>query len=142
MKKIIAVSGHANCGKTECLHFLCEKLAEQGELLASVPVGDKDKREAFLYNGQVICVGTGGDYQVIVKENFDFAIRMNADVIVTASRTKQGPINEVKNQGNVLNIKPVIIRKSVEYKLEKEIQTLCNRKYAEYIFSEIFRKVK
>lgn len=144
MKKIIAVTGHAQCGKTECLQFLCEMLSEEGELLASIPVGDKDKREAFLYNGQVICVGTGGDFQNIVKENFDFAIRMNADLIVTASRTKRGPINEVRRQGKALDGKDgklVIIRKSVEYHLEKEIQTLCNRKYAEYIFSEFIKKV-
>lgn len=47
MKRIIAVFGHAKCGKSSCLNYTRELLRDNGESLSSNPPYKGDKCETF-----------------------------------------------------------------------------------------------
>ena len=115
MKKVIALAGVHDSGKTSVLLGLLAKLKRtQGVSLlsnaASVPVGQgRDRREVLLYNTTVgavkIGVCTGGDTKRIIQDNFTFLNGNRCDIGFTACRSaaSSDTVKEVIAQsGNVL----------------------------------------
>lgn len=134
MHQIIAIYGHAQCGKSACINYVRELLREGGESLSSNPPYSGDKCETFRYKGQIICVCPGGDTDEVIKANFEYAISKNADVVITGCRSKGAPVDWVEWYANEYDATLIWKRKSVEYELSKETQDLCNREYARVIF--------
>lgn len=134
MHKIIAIYGHARCGKSACINYVRELLRENGESISSSPPYSGDQCETFRYQGQIICVCPGGDTEEIVDANFKYAISKDADVIITGCRSKGAPVQVVYKYENTYDASVDWKRKSVEYYLSDETQDLCNREYAQVIF--------
>lgn len=134
MKRIIAIWGHGGCGKTTCINYIRELLRSNGVSISPNAPCKGDKCEAFRYKDIVVCVCPGGDTLEIIKSNFTYALSMNADVVITACRSKGSPKDVVREYAKMFGITVKWSKKSVEYKLSEETQDLCNREYAQVIF--------
>ena len=134
MKRIIALYGHAQCGKSRTMNILRELIRENGKSISSTPPYSGEQRETFLFNGQVVCLCPGGDNVDIVKRNFAYAAFKNADIIITACRTRGDSSKEVYTQEKNLNIKAEWFRKSYEYHLCQDTLELCNQEFARVMF--------
>lgn len=139
MKRIMAIYGPAGCGKTETLNNLKKLIIENGGTSISDNLSfEGDKKDAFNYKGQIICVCPGGDTGDILKENFEYAIENNADIVITASRTKGASVDVIWDYSKKLSIKNVEwFHKCLEYRWSKETQHACNDEYAKRVFTEI-----
>ena len=80
------------------MNILCELIRENGKSISSNPPYLGEQRETFLFNGQVVCLCPGGDSGDIVKGNFAYAASKNADIIITASRTRGESVNVIYEQ--------------------------------------------
>ena len=116
------------------MNILRELIRENGKSISSNPPYSGEQRETFLFNGQVVCLCPGGDNGDIVKRNFAYAASKNADIIITACRTRGDSINEVYTQEKNLNIKAEWFRKSYEYHLCQDTLELCNQEFARVMF--------
>lgn len=137
MNRIIVVYGHAQCGKSRSINYVRELLRKNGESVSSNPPYDGDRCETFRYKGKIVCVCPGGDTKEIVAANFQYAIRKNADVIITGCRSKGSPVYMVEKYAKMYEIEAEWYRKSVEYYLSEETQDYCNREFGLYIFNKI-----
>ena len=88
MKRIIALYGYAECGKSRTMNILRDLIRENGKSISSNPPCCGEQRETFLFNGQVVCLCPGGNDGAVVKGNFVYAASKNADIIITACRTR------------------------------------------------------
>ena len=115
MKKVIALAGVHDSGKTTVLLGLLAKLkGTQGvpcqSIVTSVPVANgSDRREVLQYNTTIgtvrIGVCTGGDTKGIIQDNFTFLNGNSCDIGFTACRSaaSSDTVKEVIAQsGNVI----------------------------------------
>lgn len=138
MKRIIAVYGHAQCGKTTTLNYVRELLRANGTSLSTNPPYKGDQPETFKFKDHTICICPGGDNGDIINSNFEYAIAKNADIIITASRTKGQSVNNIIKYAKQLQIEKIEwYIKCYENYLGSDIQKLCNEKFAEFIFGVI-----
>lgn len=137
MRRIIALYGHAECGKSATMNFLREMIRENGRSISSNPPYEGEKRETFLYKEQVICLCPGGDDLTTVQGNFEYANSKNADIIITACRTKGDTVKVVNNKAREFGIVVEWFRKSYEYHLSEDTQTLCNHEFAKVMFESL-----
>ena len=140
MHKILVIYGHANCGKSETINFVRELIRQDGGESTASNVRAGDQNETFLYKGQIVCICPGGDTEDIVKRNFVYASAKNADVIITASRTRGGTVEEVLRWEKELGVKTDWMQKSYECNLSKSTQTSCNKEFAQVVFQRVFGK--
>ena len=91
MKKVIALQGKAQCGKTSTLNLLIDLLeVETGECCSIPPTHQGDRKKIILINGIIVGIATGGDTENIVKDNCLFFAENNCDVVFSAIRTRGG----------------------------------------------------
>ena len=128
MKRIIALYGHAECGKSRTMNILRELIRENGKSISSNPPCCGEQRETFLFNGQVVCLCPGGDDGAVVKGNFAYAASKNADIIITACRTRGESINEVYKQEK-LGLKIVVCNFVAEFL----VSTLCTARCRDFL---------
>ena len=136
-KRIIALYGYAECGKSRTMNILRDLIRENGKSISSNPPCCGEQRETFLFNGQVVCLCPGGNDGAVVKGNFVYAASKNADIIITACRTRGESINEVYKQEKNLNIKVEWFRKSYEYHLCQDTLELYNQEFARVMFDAL-----
>ncbi len=139
MKRIIALYGHANCGKTATLNYLREMIrANGGVSLSSNPPYSEDKPETFSYKDMTICVCPGGDNEFAIQQNLDYSKEKKADIIITASRCRGAGPDLLYQAAQEAGIgEPEWYRKSYENKLSPATQDSCNREYAKVIFDTL-----
>lgn len=137
MKRIIALYGHAECGKSRTMNILRELIRENGKSISSNPPYSGEQRETFQFNVQVVYLCPGGDDGAVVKGNFAYSISKNADIIITACRTRGESINEVYTQEKNLNIKVEWFRKSYEYHLCQDTLERCNQEFARVMYDAL-----
>lgn len=137
IKRIIALYGHAECGKSRTMNILRELIRENGKSISSNPPYSGEKRETSLLNGQVVCLCPGGDDEAVVKGKFAYAASKNAVIIITACRTRGESINEVYTQEKNLNIKVEWFRKSYQYHMCQDTLELCNQEFARMMFDAL-----
>lgn len=138
MNRIIVIYGHHDCGKTETINFIRELIRQNGGVsLSSNPPYTGDKPETFHFKGQIVCVCPGGDSAQIVTDNFNYAYSKNADIIITASRSRGASPAAVGAEAAKWGIKIEWFQKSYEYWLCPATQTLCNREFATVVFGKI-----
>ena len=80
---------------------------------------------------------SGMDDGTVVKGNFAYAAYKNADIIITACRTRRESINEVYEQEKNVNIKTEWFLKSYEYHLCQDTLELCNQEFARVMFDAL-----
>lgn len=137
MKRIIALYGRSECGKTTSLNYLRDLLRVNGVSLSSNPPYIGDKCETFLYKDMIVCVCPGGDTEVVIDKNFKYAISKNADVVITASRTKQGPAAKVNEYANLFGLQAEWYKKFKEELLSAATWDLINKEYAQVLFRKL-----
>lgn len=137
--KVIALYGHAGCGKTPTLKVLYNLIASEAGAYTLVSEQDGgDNRYAVSYQGKVVCICTGGDDADIIQANLDFAIANHADILVTASRTKGQTcdrINALHKTHQVHSLR--WYKKSDETNLSDALKNACNRGYAEFLLTKL-----
>ena len=133
-KRIIALYGHSNCGKSQTLNILKSILREKGSSLSTNLRLTPDERETFCYNDKIICITPAGDDAATIQRNIEYFENHNADILVTSSRSKGATRDILDDYAHSQCIKVEWKIKSVEYYLSKDIQQLCNKKVAELLF--------
>lgn len=138
MKQIIAIYGHQNCGKSEELNHVRKLIrSNEGVSLSTNLPCNGDKPETFEYKNQIIYVCPGGDTGDTVRSNYNYAYSKNADIIISASRSRGGSPGIVSEEGQKNGINIEWFQKSYEYYLSEPTQRKCNKEYAEVIFNKI-----
>ena len=119
------------------MNILRELIRENGKSISSNPPYSGEQRETFLFNGQVVCLCPGGDDGAVVKGNFANAASKNADIIITASRTRGESVNVIYEQEENLDIKAEWFHKSYEYHLCQDTLERCNQEFARVMFDAL-----
>lgn len=114
-------------------------IRKDGVSISSNPPYEGEKRETFLFKEQIVCLCPGGDDLATVQGNFEYADFKNADIIITACRTKGDTVKVVNRKAQELNIDVEWFRKSYEYHLSDKTQTLCNQEFAKVMFEALSR---
>lgn len=94
MKKIIALYGAANKGKTTTLNILVDLLAVVSDYYNIERY--YDSKAMFVINKKNIGVCTPGDNQEEIKKNIDFFNKNECEIIITATRTKGDGVTELE----------------------------------------------
>ena len=94
MKRIFAVSGIMNCGKTHTLNYLAQLLASAGTRIdgpnpMTHPL-NTDTQYVFEVKGQRVGVGTSGDTDWVIDEHFKKFDAFGCDVVIVACRSRTG----------------------------------------------------
>lgn len=113
MKKIIALYGSGGKGKTKTLNLLIKLLSgleRQGDGQVLISYRDKD-----------VAITTGGDTKEVVEENIDFFVKQTADILVTATRTKGGPQDALKEHAKKIGTDVIWIGKNYSDSLHEFI---------------------
>lgn len=137
MKRIIALYGHQNCGKTRTMNILRELIRGKVEGHEPYPTEDRHDREIFSYQDEIICLCPDGDTWDIEKQNFIFAEDTKTTILIIPSRTKGGSVEYIEKQGKKNGIKVEWIPKSYEYNLCRETLELCNTETAKVLFDKL-----
>ena len=97
--KIIALYGPANTGKSTTLKLVAENLKKSLNQTGNpVAIANDDYRYTFtLPKGDMVCITTAGDNDIIQIDNADYALKQSADIWVTASHVKDSSIGPVMN---------------------------------------------
>lgn len=138
MKKIIALWGHANCGKSTTLNILKDKLRQHGESLA-VYDHDGEKLELIRYRETLVCVAPCGDNGRVTCNNIKYFKESGCEIAVSASRSKGAPVDDLESFAKdcSLNVRwfnmpyidylPSHIRTIVEHAVADEIMASIDR---------------
>ena len=137
MKRIIALYGHQNCGKTRTMNILRELIRGKVECHDPYPTKDRNDREAFLYQNEVITLCPDGDTWDIEEQNFMFADDVCTTILIIPSRTRGGSADYIARQEQARGIKVEWIPKSYEYNLCRDTLELCNSETATVLFDKL-----
>lgn len=142
MKKLIALYGIANAGKSATIRLVYDKLAKlypdhkfHKDVEAYIPaVNEKgDIRVVIIINGKTIGIESQGDPNSRLFESLPLFVKCNCDIIICATRTRGGTVEAVEQLYDTYNIEWVEKQKGIdEGKYEIE-----NNKIADMIIKEI-----
>ena len=135
--RVIGLCGHGSCGKSATLNMLKELLRATGRSISSTPHPCCEAPETFEYKELIVCVAPGGDTREIVESNCRYFKEKNCDVAISATRSKWGPNDALRDFASNENAAIEWIQKSYEYNLCEATQTLCNQETASLILSKI-----
>lgn len=137
--KVIALYGHENCGKTGTLTKLINliiKANPNGIKTSNIDGGDS--QFILSYQNKTICICTAGDYPSHnIEANFNFAIAEQADILVTASRSKGDTRKKIKEMAGKCAAPIEWYKKSDEINLSDKLKDECNQGYAEYLLGKL-----
>jgi energy-coupling factor transporter ATP-binding protein EcfA2 len=137
MNRIIALYGRSNCGKSTTLNILRELLRLDGQSISKNGPHSGDTPETFLYKGQIVCITPGGDNEEVILSNCEYADSKNADILITAERTKGAPIEALITYAQSNGVEIEWIRKSNEEVLSAATQELCNKETAHLLLNMV-----
>jgi hypothetical protein len=141
MKRIIALYGSANRGKSAALKYLIN-LLERVESFKFLPVFSAedfgtipymDQKRTFNIDGLTVCVATAGDNKMEVDANVRYFEEKGCDIAVTATRGKGATVRTLEKYADKCGA-PIVWRlKSHEAYLKEETMQLCNCETAEVL---------
>lgn len=128
--KIIALKGRGKCGKSETLGIHVRGILRERN---SVHYEDctMDTREQIIVNGMVVDICPPGDNEKEVTANIAFVEKHPCDVLFTATRTRGGSRNSLKEYAVRKNAELKEVWKRYNDDLDLEGQTEKNRETAE-----------
>lgn len=104
MKKIIGLYGRANTGKTTTLKRLIRLFGEKANGEKPVTIDD--------YRGKKIVIAPGGDTLGVVKANVKTFKEEKADILVSATRTKGGSQDALKEHAKKIGTDVIWVGKN------------------------------
>lgn len=137
MNRIIALYGHAQCGKSSTLNYLRQMLRKSGTTITAESNNYWDRREVISYKSQVVALCPGGDNEGVIEKNIEYAEEHNADILITASRVRGNGPKRITDYSDANGIVLQWVRKSYEFELSDQIQEDCNQAVAEIILNKI-----
>ena len=135
--RIIALYGHANCGKSNTLNRLKMMLRSAGKSISTKPHPWCEQPETFLYKGLVVCVAPAGDDMNAISSNIRYFDSKQCDVAITASRSKGVTVKLLIDLASNIGSKIEWVQKSYEHSLSQSTQGLCNQETAQLLFEMI-----
>lgn len=127
MKKIIALYGRSNTGKTTTLNYLIGFLDENLEIDDNSLTNNRKK--VIYYKNKKIAVTTPGDNKSELKKNIEYFKNKDCDILVTATRTKGATREELKKYAQDIKTEIIWIKKEIS----ETSATLINKKQAKDI---------
>lgn len=135
--KIIALYGHAQCGKTTTLNYVKDILREEGKSLSQNPPHKGDQPETFEYKGLIVCVAPGGDTGAIIQSNIAYFEQKQCDVGITASRTRGAGVRVINEYAATKPATLIWIKKSYDHGKPRNEQEQKNLATAQSIVEEV-----
>lgn len=132
--RIIALYGHADCGKSDTLNRLKMILRSAGKSISSKPHPWCEQPETFMYKGLVVCVAPAGDDMNAISRNIRYFDSKNCDVAITACRSKGVTVRMLEDLASNLCTHVEWVQKSYEYCLSNSTQGVCNQEMAQLLF--------
>ncbi|MEG0984228.1 hypothetical protein [Algoriella sp.] len=135
MKKIYALYGSKDRGKSETIKLLFDKLKSLDyEILEIIiPIYGGDIRVVIKINGKIIAIESQGDPNSRIFESLPSFVKIEADIIICATRTRGGTVKLVEKYNKKYNI--IWVKK--EHSASISSQKSDNDKLAEKIFKMI-----
>ena len=127
MKKIIALYGRSNTGKTTTLNYLIGFLDENLEIDDNSLTNNR--KEVIYYKNKKIAVTTPGDNKSELKKNIEYFKNKDCDILVTATRTKGATREELKKYAQDIKTEIIWIKKEIS----ETSASLINKKQAKDI---------
>lgn len=127
MKKITALYGRSNTGKTTTLNYLIGFLDENLEIDDNSLTNNR--KEVIYYKNKKIAVTTPGDNKSELKKNIEYFKNKDCDILVTATRTKGATREELKKYAQDIKTEIIWIKKEIS----ETSATLINKKQAKDI---------
>ena len=135
--KIIVLKGRGECGKSETIGIHLRELLTG----MSIPKNEwsrvKDHRECVKYVDKVIALCPPGDTYEIAEKNTEFIDAHPSDVVFTASRTRGGGWDKIRDYAKEKGAELIEAWKHYDDELNREGQTKENRKLAEKLLRMI-----
>lgn len=122
MKKIVALKGRENKGKSETLRILIQKIREKYPSVSYIPYEKDDKDEKCVFdnlNGLKIGVETQGDPGYRQPQSLQDFAQMKCDVIICACRTKGNTVKAIELYRNDYEI--IYVKKSISKEQFKQV---------------------
>lgn len=135
--RIIALYGHANCGKSNTLNRLKMMLRLAGKSISSSTHPWCEQPETFLYKDLVVCVAPAGDDENAISSNIRYFDSKQCDVAITASRSKGVTVKLLLDLASSIGSDIEWVQKSYEHSLSQSTQGLCNQEMAQLILEMI-----
>ena len=135
--RIIALYGHANCGKSNTLNRLKMMLRSAGKSISSSTHPWCEQPETFLYKDLVVCVAPAGDDENAISSNIRYFDSKQCDVAITASRSKGVTVKLLLDLASSIGSDIEWVQKSYEHSLSQSTQGLCNQEMAQLILEMI-----
>ena len=128
--KIIALKGRGKCGKSETLGIYLRRILKERK---GIPYEEcrMDAREQIEVNGKVVDICPPGDNEDEVIANIAFVENHPCDVLFTATRTRGGSRNTLKDYAVRKNSELIEVWKHYNDDLDIEDQSEKNKETAE-----------
>lgn len=128
--KIIALKGRGKCGKSETLGIHLRSMLKEKN---GIPYEEcrKDAREQIVVNSKVVDICPPGDNENEVIKNIAFVEEHPCDVLFTATRTRGGSRNTLKDYAEGKSAELKEVWKHYDDDLDIVGQTDKNRETAE-----------
>lgn len=94
--------------------------------------------ETFEYKRQTVCVAPGGDTYDVVAHNCRYFKTKGCDVAISATRTKWGPVDAIKEFADSEGLEIEWVAKSYEHNLSDATQKMCNKEMAKVLLRMIY----
>ena len=124
MKKIVALKGSANKGKSETLRIVIQKLKEKYSSASYTPCELDDKDEKCVFEnlkGMKIGIETQGDPGYRLPKSLQDFAQKKCNIIICACRTKGSTVNAIelyKNNYEIAYIKKMVSK--IDFKQANE----------------------
>lgn len=138
MKKIIAISGKSNVGKTQTLKLLIDKLDKVGVCKHKEVKEFNDIKRTYKYKETIISICTAGDAAYIIESNIEYFKNHNCDIAITAVRTKGKTQLVLNSFAKELGLKVDYISKVID----KDNAQQVNEKFADDLLDMIDDTIK
>lgn len=134
--RIIALKGRGKCGKSETLGIHLRRILKERN---GIPYEEcrPDARELIKVNGKVVDICPPGDNADEVIRNIAFVEEHPCDVLFTATRTRGGSRNTLKDYATGKGAELIEVWKHYDDDLDIEGQAEKNREAAERLLKMI-----
>ena len=134
----IYLAGKERLGKSTTLLDLINYIRQKNYTITNYENSKgKDRRAAFKIKEKIVSITTYGDSDYIIGTNINYATKNNADILITATRSKGATVNKLVFDKNISQ--KIRINKSIDYSTTQaqtnqkdldEIIKILNKKFS------------